>query len=226
MADDETPRAWERRPDETVKSYAAFLAYADLPPKGRSVAAAYRAANGRESDAEAPGYWRDWAQKNDWEGRAAARDRHVAAEALDALVDERKTLARQTVSIARLAQAKAVEGLQGADSSKMSAGESVRVLEVAHKLLREIWPELVEATAVAAEDGPQDDLGRLRERLMRAALAGDVKAADTLVRLEERLARAAGTDAPVALDVEAVVRLAIERAAAQGPGKEPSERAE
>lgn len=93
---------WERLEGETVRAYAAFTTYVNLPPKKRSIAAAYRAQTGRGPGASAPGYWRDWARRNDWEQRASARDRHLAIEALEAAVDERRRFARAAITASHL----------------------------------------------------------------------------------------------------------------------------
>jgi hypothetical protein len=189
------PRApWERRDGETVKAYAAFTAFAELPPKERSIAAAYRAQSGRGSGASAPGYWRDWARLNEWEERAAARDRHLAREALEALTEERRTFARAVTTASRLALAKTMERLNGLDPADLTVSEATRLMEVADRLYRMAFAELV--ALQRADDEADDPLEQLRGQLVERAAAGDLKAAEVLVRLEERLAKARGTDPP------------------------------
>lgn len=82
MSSDDTPREpWQRRPDETNKSWLAFKLYRDAGP-GRSTARAYhmyREAAGTISGddpalEQAAGYFKDWSRENDWVKRAQAYD--------------------------------------------------------------------------------------------------------------------------------------------------------
>lgn len=71
---------WERQSGETARAYAAFLRFRDLGP-GRSLAAAYRAATGRQQAGEPSGQWRGWHAAHAWRARAEAWDAHLARQA-------------------------------------------------------------------------------------------------------------------------------------------------
>ena len=81
----ETPRLWDRRADETPKSYAAFLAYVALWAR-RSVREAARQnhsktiAAGEISGAEDTmvGTWMGWSAKHKWVSRSLAREEWIA----------------------------------------------------------------------------------------------------------------------------------------------------
>ena len=81
----DTPRRWDRRADETPKSYAAFLAYVALGAR-RSVREAARqhhsttTAAGEISSVEDTTVrtWMGWSSRHKWVSRANARDAWLA----------------------------------------------------------------------------------------------------------------------------------------------------
>ena len=81
----DTPRLWDRRADETPKSYAAFRAYVALGAR-RSVREAARqyhintTATGEISSVEDTTVrtWLGWSSKHKWVSRANARDDWIA----------------------------------------------------------------------------------------------------------------------------------------------------
>lgn len=62
---------WDRRPDETDASWAAFTAYRDMPPATRSITAARASVGGRPS---ANRTWERWSGRYGWHHRAPAYD--------------------------------------------------------------------------------------------------------------------------------------------------------
>ncbi len=82
---------WERRENEGLKAYAAFLAYRNLTPVERSVVRAYRQHTGRAGAETAPGLWNGWSVRHQWVFRADQWDAH-----LQGLVDEQiRKMARE-----------------------------------------------------------------------------------------------------------------------------------
>ena len=89
----DTPRLWDRRADETPKSYAAFLAYVALGAR-RSVREAARQyhsktiAAGEISSAEdtTVGTWMGWSAKHKWVSRSLARDEWIARTSDDQII--------------------------------------------------------------------------------------------------------------------------------------------
>jgi hypothetical protein len=78
---------WDRRPDETIKAFRAFVAFRDAGPD-RSVPATYRQVTGRLSAKQAGGGWNVWASKHEWHERAAAWDAFMDRERRAAMARE------------------------------------------------------------------------------------------------------------------------------------------
>ena len=89
----DTPRLWDRRADETPKSYAAFRAYVALGAR-RSVREAARqhhskALSAREilgQENTTVSTWLAWSSKHKWVSRANARDEWIARTSDDQIV--------------------------------------------------------------------------------------------------------------------------------------------
>ena len=89
----DTPRLWDRRADETPKSYAAFRAYVALGGR-RSVREAARQYHiNTTSTGEIIGQentmvstWLAWSAKHKWVSRANARDEWIARTSDDQIV--------------------------------------------------------------------------------------------------------------------------------------------
>ena len=66
---------------ESEPAYAGRLAFCRLPPKERSVAAAYRSVKNEPmgSKLRAPGHYHRWARKYDWAGSASRWDTYILA---------------------------------------------------------------------------------------------------------------------------------------------------
>ena len=69
-------RQLQRRPDESESAHAARIAYCQLPPAERTIAAAYRSVKGKplDADTKTPGYFGAWAKQYKWKEYAAAWD--------------------------------------------------------------------------------------------------------------------------------------------------------
>ena len=85
----DTPRLWDRRADETPKSYAAFLAYVALGGR-RSVREAARqhcvktASSGPKNTTVK--HWLRWSARHKWVSRSLARDEWIARTSDDQIV--------------------------------------------------------------------------------------------------------------------------------------------
>ena len=85
----DTPRLWDRRADETPKSYAAFLAYVALGTR-RSVREAARqhcvktASSGPKNTTVK--HWLRWSARHKWVSRSLARDEWIARTSDDQIV--------------------------------------------------------------------------------------------------------------------------------------------
>ena len=89
----DTPRLWDRRADETPKSYAAFLAYVALGAR-RTVRGAARQYHAIATSAgEIKGVedttvrtWISWSARHKWVSRSLARDEWIARTSDDQIV--------------------------------------------------------------------------------------------------------------------------------------------
>ena len=92
---------WERLPQETAKAYAAFQQYMRLPPRERSIDAAWESAtNVQQTDDDkkrrAPRGWGNWSSLFDWRNRALAHDDHLSR--LEQAAEDEKWLQRRKES--------------------------------------------------------------------------------------------------------------------------------
>jgi hypothetical protein len=77
----------ERLPGESLKAWAAFTTYRDLPLADRSITAAWRSLT-RRKRGDAPGRWDLWSRTFRWVERAAAYEVHL--DALQRAVREKR----------------------------------------------------------------------------------------------------------------------------------------
>lgn len=80
---------WERQEGEGREAFAAFKVYRDLPPRDRSIDAAFFRASGDQSGRKkgakrAPTRWFEWSRRYDWVNRACAWDKHLRDKELAA----------------------------------------------------------------------------------------------------------------------------------------------
>jgi hypothetical protein len=88
--------AWDRRPDETDRAWAAFSCYLSMPPSERSFDAVARKlfpATSGDIRRRNPGQFTVWSRRHEWKTRAAAYDSHALAESFAATAEARKRIA-------------------------------------------------------------------------------------------------------------------------------------
>lgn len=174
--------AWQRRPDETGRSWECFNTYLRLGP-GRSLVQAAATAGNRYDTVKR------WSAHHQWTLRAAAYDEHMQAVYADAAEDSTREMAGRHVRLANLAQSVVarelawvarVQGLrdealtqaaqQGTDppdwalARRMSVGDAAKLLHVATQLEK------------GAVTGPayDDDLAGLDPQQVREELAAEL----------------------------------------------------
>ena len=120
-------RQLQRRPDESETAHAGRIAYCQLPPGKRSIAAAYRSVKGKPLDADikTPGYFGAWAAKHSWRKYAAAWDAYH--QGLTAQPEDEQLTAARTQTI------KQAEELQA-----MIQQEIEQLKETSQR--RRLWP--------------------------------------------------------------------------------------
>ena len=116
----DTQRLWDRRADETPKSYAAFLAYVALGAR-RSVREAARqhcvktASSGPKNTTVK--HWLRWSARHKWVSRSLARDEWIARTSDDQIVSN--------VTACKLAlTTRALDYLTANDGRRFSPGGS------------------------------------------------------------------------------------------------------
>ena len=89
----DTPRLWDRRADETPKSYAAFLAYVALGARRSVREAAHQnhiktTSTGEISSVEDTTVrtWMGWSARHKWVSRSLARDEWIARTSDDQII--------------------------------------------------------------------------------------------------------------------------------------------
>ena len=98
------PNPWDRQTGETVKAFAAFCIYRDLPAIDRSIVAAvaeHRKHGGKASVRN----WETWSSLYNWRERGLSSDSDLAsrrrirrAEALERAQDDISTMARAALA--------------------------------------------------------------------------------------------------------------------------------
>ena len=86
---------WERKDDESIKAFAGFCSYRDLPLHRRSIArayAVYKSLDRAPKGPQVPGFFKGWSASFDWVKRAQAWDEHRLAAELEATETHRKDL--------------------------------------------------------------------------------------------------------------------------------------
>jgi len=135
-----TPHPWDRRPDETPKSFEAFRVYLELGPQ-RSMAKTMEAQGRREKST-----LEKWSSKFDWRARAALFDREQARQRDDEFfsVERQERRAKRHAEVAQL----------NGEALAAPARELLRRLQdpvEGEKLLRDLTaPQLIQAVGVAA----------------------------------------------------------------------------
>lgn len=108
---DEHRDPWQKRPDETPKSWAAFRMYRDLGA-GRSIAEV-----SKQIGHAYPSHVERWSRRYDWVARAHAWDESIDREYRSELLRHRGAMARRHARLAQGLQKKALEALNRLDPS-------------------------------------------------------------------------------------------------------------
>lgn len=131
---------WERRPDETLRSFGAFKTYRDMGAISRSMVAAYRKHTKRPRAKSAPGTWQMWARKYAWGERAALYDVWIDELKLkttqETYVAEVREMATRQAREAMALQRKGLEALQNLKPEKMSARDILEYITRAGEMER------------------------------------------------------------------------------------------
>jgi hypothetical protein len=168
-----TAEPWERQPEDTDASWAAFQVFRDLPPERRTLLGAWKAAaqaRGRTvnpPDGHAPTNWRQWHVRHDWASRAAAWDNEQDRRIREELIRQRAGMARRQAQLGQLLQSKAAQAAQTLATAEVNAHGVAALADTGSKLERLALGEPTERTDAAVSL----DAGAGEERLQRIVAA-------------------------------------------------------
>lgn len=128
----EKPKAWDKLKDETEKAYEAFSTYRDLGVGRTFVAVA-------EKLQKSYTLIRRWANKHNWEERAAAYDSSVTEGTRKANVNSFETAIKRKNSIASKLEEKALAALENLNLSRVSGRTIVEMLTLSNTLRNEAF---------------------------------------------------------------------------------------
>lgn len=171
---------YDQQPLETDRSYAAFLAYRNLPPATRTL----RLAAAEFYDEATTGNVRqmqEWSRINRWQERAHAFDVDEANRLADELRADVVAMRTRHAQIASVALAKVVDKLNNADVASMSWRDMAYMLDIAVKVERLSRGEsstsfdvgVVAGRVAEAERPSRDVLGGLLDALFEAGVVGE-----------------------------------------------------
>ena len=109
------PNLWNRQPGETVKAFAAFCLYRDLPAIDRSIVAAvaeHRKHGGKASERN----WETWASRYNWRERGLSSDSDHASRRRIRRGDALERAQDDIANMSRAALAKLLPLLQPTDA--------------------------------------------------------------------------------------------------------------
>lgn len=105
--DDVEPKyPWEKQPDESMKAFASFEVYLDIPPMDRTM----RKAN--ETLGRAWSTITGWASKHNWVPRAEAYDKQVSVKRRQKMTDDILKMHERHAKHAMLGQIAALEAIK------------------------------------------------------------------------------------------------------------------
>ena len=131
MSDNRQP--WERQPEDTPKSWAAFCIYRDLGAD-RSIDKAYRISVLRKSPESTPGEankrWKIWSSECNWVARTAAYDEHIDVLNRAEFEKERLKVREERRKLIRLVKSKLPDMIEKCDLSDPTVSEVVNLMRL------------------------------------------------------------------------------------------------
>lgn len=122
-------KAWERQEGETEKAYSAFKIYLEMPERSRG-----KVAKSLKKDQSLIGRW---ANKYDWERRAAAYDSSIFDSVRKANINSLKVSIQRKNNIASKLEEKALTALESLNLSRISGRTIVEMLTLSNQLRNE-----------------------------------------------------------------------------------------
>lgn len=157
-------KAWDRLSDETVRAFAAFKRYRDLPPEVRTIrkaAEAHRAATKAKTLPSLKTIERrfeKWSSDHYWRARTAQYDDALLAVEHEGAVEARREMGRKHAQLADALVKTAIEALAKVKPEELSPQEIARFADVGVKLGRLVHGDSTGEDGSGAPDfvAPQD----------------------------------------------------------------------
>ncbi len=175
MSGDQQPvQLWERQPGETPRQFEYFLRYREMGRK-RTVETVSKLVNKSAS------HLYNLSAEHHWKRRSDAWDREQDRLWELDQAEGRRTMARRHAALAVSVQQKIIEALKTLDTTKMTASDLARMLEVATRLERVARGEPTAILAHTGKDGgpiqlenlsPEEAAARTRELFEEAKRRG------------------------------------------------------
>ncbi|MFE2424664.1 hypothetical protein [Streptomyces hokutonensis] len=135
---------WERQPNETPHKHGQFTAYRDLGRTRTLTEAAQRLTL-------AYGHVRNLAAQYRWRERVEAYDRHLDRQYEAMWLEERRKAAETDAKILGAAIGKLAQRLTTLNAAELSAGDFIRLMDVAMRHRRVLFGDPTETIAVTGE---------------------------------------------------------------------------
>ncbi|MFI1507611.1 hypothetical protein [Streptomyces sp. NPDC020597] len=135
---------WERQPNETPHKHGQFATYKDLGRTRTLTEAAQRLTL-------AYGHVRNLAAQYRWRERVEAYDRHLDRQYEAMWLEERRKAAENDAKILGAAVGKLAQRLQTLRADELSAGDFIRLMDVAMRHRRVLFGDPTETIAVTSE---------------------------------------------------------------------------
>lgn len=135
---------WERQPNETPHKYGQFAAYRDIGRTRTLTEAAQRLTL-------AYGHVRNLAAQYRWRERVEAYDRHLDRQYEAMWLEERRKAAETDAKILGAAIGKLAQRLGSLRADELSAGDFIRLMDVAMRHRRVLFGDPTETIAVTGE---------------------------------------------------------------------------
>lgn len=135
---------WERQPTETPHKHGQFVTYRDLGRTRTLTEAAQRLTL-------AYGHVRNLAAQYRWRERVEAYDRHLDRQYEAMWLEERRKAAETDAKILGAAIGKLAQRLTTLNAAELSAGDFIRLMDVAMRHRRVLFGDPTETIAVTSE---------------------------------------------------------------------------
>ena len=139
-------------PAETSKAFAAYNAYAELPPGERTLIGAYRRYSERPDAKSVPGQFAHWSKVHHWPARARQEDLEHARVLRERLLKRRRETLDALDNLARLILVKATQAFKALPPEKTPAYAASQMAKVAAEIGDAAWTGTAELNQTTAQE--------------------------------------------------------------------------